>query len=51
MLLERHTVTAVAQDSGEPWEAEIMAVYELTDDDKIKTWFELARIPGDYTGW
>lgn len=51
VLLERHLVRAVARDSGERWEAEIMAVYELTADDKIKVWRELARIPGDYTGW
>ena len=51
VLLERHLVRAVARDSGERWVAEIMAVYELTADDKIKVWRELARIPGDYTGW
>jgi limonene-1,2-epoxide hydrolase len=51
VLLERHIVTAVDRGSGLPWQAEIMAVYELTEDDKIRTWRELAQIPGEYTGW
>jgi hypothetical protein len=50
-LLERHLVSAVVRETGESWQAEIMAVYELTEDRKIRTWHELARVPGDYTGW
>jgi limonene-1,2-epoxide hydrolase len=51
VLLERHTVSATALQGGDSWQAEIMAVYELTDDQKIKTWRELAKVPGEYTGW
>jgi hypothetical protein len=51
VILERHIVSAVARESGLPWQAEVMAVYELTPERKIRSWHELARIPGDYTGW
>lgn len=51
VILERHIVTAVDRETGKPWEAEVMAVYELTAERKIRSWHELARIPGEYTGW
>lgn len=51
VILERHIVSAEARDTGKPWQAEVMAVYELTAERKIRSWHELARIPGEYTGW
>lgn len=52
VLMERHIVSAVTRDTAEPWQIEVMAVYELSAANKIKSWHELTQIrTGEYSGW
>jgi hypothetical protein len=52
VLMERHTVSGVSREQGEPWLIEVMAAYELSAEHKIRTWYELAQMrTGEYTGW
>ncbi len=51
VLIERHVISGVDATSKAPWVMEVMAAYELTDDDKIKTHYELANMrAGEYSG-
>jgi hypothetical protein len=52
VLMERHIVAAVARETGEHWKMEVMAVYELTNEQRIGLWHELAQSPtSTYPGW
>ena len=52
VLMERHTVSGLSREHGDPWLIEVMAAYELTQEHKIRTWYELAQMrTGEYTGW
>lgn len=51
VLVERHIITGIDAATKEAWVMEVMAAYELTDDDKIKTQHELASMrAGEYSG-
>ncbi len=51
VLMERHTVAGIAQDTKAPWQMEVMAVYEFSPEQKIRSWYEITQIrAGEYVG-